>query len=145
MFKILGITDERTDCDCCGKSNLKCTVALETEAGDTVYYGRHCAALAMHGSKSARNVSRVEVAAAKAVSDAEYNRQSKLARIADGTHASAVNGLKNEANYRYNRTQRPLSNSFFAVKENLVVRVDGNDAADVAFYLSEGFVREVSC
>lgn len=58
-MKILGITDEFTTCDCCGKSNLKCTVALENEAGDTVYYGRTCAARAIYGSKSAKNVARV--------------------------------------------------------------------------------------
>ena len=43
MTKALGITDERTSCDCCGKSNLKCTVAMELDGGEIVYYGRTCA------------------------------------------------------------------------------------------------------
>ncbi len=55
MFKILGITDEITNCDCCGKKNLKCTVALEDEAGGVVYYGRDCAGKAVYGRKSASN------------------------------------------------------------------------------------------
>lgn len=47
--KVLGITDERTTCDCCGKSNLKRTVALELENGQTVYYGTTCAMNAFRG------------------------------------------------------------------------------------------------
>lgn len=42
----LFICDEITDCDHCGKSNLKCTVALYDETLRTdgvVYYGRTCA------------------------------------------------------------------------------------------------------
>ena len=43
-YKNLGITDEVTDCSCCGKQNLKCTVAFEIEeTGEIVYYGRTCA------------------------------------------------------------------------------------------------------
>lgn len=55
MFKLLGITDEITTCDCCGRSNLKCTVALENEAGEIVHYGRDCAGKALYGRKSAKN------------------------------------------------------------------------------------------
>lgn len=46
-FAILGIEDSVTVCDCCGKKNLKCTVAMETEGGDVVHYGRDCASKAM--------------------------------------------------------------------------------------------------
>lgn len=46
-MKLLGIRDDVTVCDCCGKSRLKCTVALETAEGATVYYGRDCAARAL--------------------------------------------------------------------------------------------------
>lgn len=34
-------------CDCCGKVDLKSTVAFETESGDVVHYGVVCAARAM--------------------------------------------------------------------------------------------------
>jgi ABC-type oligopeptide transport system ATPase subunit len=47
MLKIVGLTDEITSCECCGKSNLKCTVALEdTTFGGITFYGRDCAAKA---------------------------------------------------------------------------------------------------
>jgi hypothetical protein len=45
-FKILGVDDSITSCDCCGKSNLKKTVALDAE-GEIVYYGVNCAARAL--------------------------------------------------------------------------------------------------
>lgn len=51
-FKLLGIVDEVTTCDCCGKKNLARTVALETEGGDVVYYGTTCASYALTGKRS---------------------------------------------------------------------------------------------
>lgn len=41
--KLLGTSDEVTTCECCGKSNLKLTVAIEI-SGEVVHYGRDCAA-----------------------------------------------------------------------------------------------------
>jgi len=46
-MKFLGVTDEITTCERCGKNNLKRTVAIETETGDVVYYGCDCAARAL--------------------------------------------------------------------------------------------------
>lgn len=55
-WKIKGITDERTQCDCCGLSGLKRTVALmpldadgneNGTADDVAYYGTSCAAKAL--------------------------------------------------------------------------------------------------
>lgn len=43
MAKALGTDDSVTTCDCCGKSNLKCTVAIELDDGEIVHYGRTCA------------------------------------------------------------------------------------------------------
>ena len=54
MVKYLGITDENTKCDLCGKPNLKKTVVLDTENG-IVYYGTDCAASALMGKRSPRN------------------------------------------------------------------------------------------
>lgn len=42
-FVFVGITDEVTVCDCCGKSNLKSTVVFDV-AGEIVHYGSTCAA-----------------------------------------------------------------------------------------------------
>lgn len=57
---ILGITDEKLECECCGKTNLKCTVAMEMEEGGVVYYGRDCAARALMGNNKAASVKTVE-------------------------------------------------------------------------------------
>jgi hypothetical protein len=50
-FKLLGITDEVTACDCCGKPNLARTVAMEKEDGEIVHYGTTCAARALTGRR----------------------------------------------------------------------------------------------
>ena len=43
MATALGTDDSVTTCDCCGKSNLKFTVAIELDSGDIVHYGQVCA------------------------------------------------------------------------------------------------------
>lgn len=43
MARALGIEEAVTTCDCCGKANLKFTVAMELDDGDVVYYGSTCA------------------------------------------------------------------------------------------------------
>lgn len=42
-MRLLGITDCVNECDCCGKTDLKCTVAFLTTDLQIVYYGRTCA------------------------------------------------------------------------------------------------------
>ena len=51
-YTLLGIDDEVTTCDCCGKTRLKCTVALSQTDVDgnevgIVRFGRDCAARAL--------------------------------------------------------------------------------------------------
>ena len=65
-MKILGITDERDSCDCCGKNGLKRTVALETAMGEFVFYGTTCAANAL--KRPAKDV-RTEARTAQAARD----------------------------------------------------------------------------
>lgn len=44
QFKILGICDDVNACDCCGKSDLQKTVAIENcETGAIGYFGTTCA------------------------------------------------------------------------------------------------------
>lgn len=43
MTRALGTDDSVTTCDCCGKSNLKFTVAIELDDGEIVHYGQICA------------------------------------------------------------------------------------------------------
>lgn len=58
-IKFLGNTDEVDTCDCCGKKNLKSTVALSIDDADPVYYGVVCAARALKMSaKDVRSESR---------------------------------------------------------------------------------------
>lgn len=61
MWRILGINDEVTTCECCGKSGLKCTVVL-TNGESEVRYGRQCAAHAVHGNKKASSVKQIDAA-----------------------------------------------------------------------------------
>jgi hypothetical protein len=42
MKKIIGFTDQITECECCGKTNLKGTYCLEID-GIELYYGSSCA------------------------------------------------------------------------------------------------------
>lgn len=42
--RFLGVSDEVTTCECCGKKNLKRTVAISFDGGSPVYYGTDCAA-----------------------------------------------------------------------------------------------------
>jgi hypothetical protein len=46
-MKYKGIVDNVNDCDCCGKTGLVKTVALETSEGEIVYYGVTCASIAL--------------------------------------------------------------------------------------------------
>ena len=49
-MKVIGIDDEVTACECCGKPNLKCTVVLTGDDGmGERRYGRDCAAKALAG------------------------------------------------------------------------------------------------
>jgi hypothetical protein len=45
--KFLGTTDDVTSCDCCGRSDLKSTVALSFDEAEPVYFGVVCAAKAL--------------------------------------------------------------------------------------------------
>lgn len=63
-FRLLGICDDVTACDCCGKQELKCTMALEELDADgnavgEVYYGRDCGARALGWKVSADRAERL--------------------------------------------------------------------------------------
>lgn len=74
MVKFLGNTDEVDTCDCCGRKDLKSTVALElTEGAEPVYYGVTCAALALSRTpKDIRSESKKADEAKAAVERAAY-------------------------------------------------------------------------
>lgn len=62
-YKILGITNDVTTCECCGRADLKATVIIGNEDGTVHgYYGRDCARAYVRGTgaqieRSARGVS----------------------------------------------------------------------------------------
>lgn len=42
-FTVRGISD-KSECDVCGKTNLKLTIVIESESGELLHYGSDCAA-----------------------------------------------------------------------------------------------------
>lgn len=73
MWKVLGVTEDKNVCECCGKPNLKKTVALENESsGEIKYMGVDCASKAMIGKKNKATADRIWKEA-KAISWAREN------------------------------------------------------------------------
>jgi hypothetical protein len=77
-FKVLGISDDVTECHCCGKVNLKRTVildVLDADGGvmDTVHYGRDCAAVALR-FRNGRAAEAVAVDARRKAEEEERTR-----------------------------------------------------------------------
>ncbi len=57
-YTLLAVVDDVTTCDCCGKRDLKCTMALAEHDADgntigEVYFGRDCGARALRWSVTA--------------------------------------------------------------------------------------------
>lgn len=73
VVRYLGTTDEVTTCDCCGRSELKSTVALSIDDADPVHFGVVCAARALRSrgiATDAKAVRKATVAADRAKQDA---------------------------------------------------------------------------
>jgi hypothetical protein len=87
-FRYLGVTDDCTTCEHCGRSDLKSTVVLQILDADgnpesVAYYGSHCAATAL----KIRGGSRAVLAAATSA------RQQTLTRAAEARNALGFYGL----------------------------------------------------
>ena len=79
-YKMIGITDEVTSCDCCGRTDLKRTVVLErTDDGVIVYFGTTC------GARAIGWTTKEFAAAAK---DAQIERQRAITRFYNAHPAS---------------------------------------------------------
>lgn len=129
MPKVLGITDENTTCECCGKTGLKRTVALEFEH-DIRYFGVDCAAMAVHGRKSSANVRKITIAADNYVREQALIAKSKTARVRHSL---------NDALYAYIGTNRQMDNRAHYSRSAEHVVVDMADATDRAWFESNGF------
>jgi hypothetical protein len=55
-LKALYITDEVNTCECCGRSELKATVAMQLSDGAILFYGRTCAA--RNSGKSSQQITK---------------------------------------------------------------------------------------
>ena len=78
-YTYLGTSDEVTTCDCCGKSELKSTVAIsDDEQGETLYFGSTCAAKALKVQLA--DVKRGTAAADRAKEEAKRAAQEVLYR-----------------------------------------------------------------
>jgi hypothetical protein len=76
IYSIVGTTDERTTCECCGRTGLKGTVVLRpADGGGEVFFGSGCAAKASGWAKKD-----VDSAAKQAVAQAKADR--KAAKVA---------------------------------------------------------------
>lgn len=62
-MKLLGLSDEILTCECCGRTDLKCTMVIESESGGVVYYGRDCAATVLIGNRKPGTVKQLEILA----------------------------------------------------------------------------------
>lgn len=76
----LGTSDEVQQCECCGRKDLKSTVALSIDDGDAVYFGVVCAARALRLSardvrSGARRVDDAKRAAAEAARRAAHEAE----------------------------------------------------------------------
>ena len=158
-YKVLGASDEG-QCDRCGKQGLKRTVAIQAVDADGMcfsdvveHWGVCCAAYAKYGSKGSKAMARIEAEATKADNDRAYEIETKAKRIASDltytykvmfpvshTETMTFDCLKSAANRKYAMTGRSLSGSYFASNDQgHIVRVDGKDSTDVAFYSNLGF------
>lgn len=69
IYTVLGTTDTITTCECCGREELKKTVALRDDSGEITYFGVTCAAKAAKWTTKAMN------AAVKAADNAKAAEQ----------------------------------------------------------------------
>lgn len=81
-FTLIGITDEVTTCDCCGKSDLKCTMLLQEYDADgnqsgEVYFGRDCGARALGWKVSADRAEKLVRGTARVSWDVLFSAWSK--------------------------------------------------------------------
>lgn len=158
-YKVVGTSDEGK-CDRCGKEGLKRTVAIQAVDADGLgfsdvveHWGVCCAAYAKFGSKGSAAMARIEAEATKADNERAYEIEMKGKRIASDltytykvafpvshTETITFECLRGAANRKYAMTGRSLAGSYFASNEQgHIVRVDGKDASDVAFFAARGF------
>lgn len=81
---VLGINEDVTTCECCGKAGLKLTVILSNGDGE-VYFGRDCAARAIAGKygrkKTAETMEKMAREADRARMEAERRKVHEIGEV----------------------------------------------------------------
>ena len=108
-FTLLGITDECTSCDCCGKSGLKCTMALVDGNGAQVYYGRDCGARALGWKVSADRAEGLVKGTARVDGQIVYFawQSAYMGMVPATPPTTEVDGVKIEVWYSHNGSNLP--------------------------------------
>lgn len=83
-MKIMGINDDVTTCEKCGRTDLKRTVVLQADDGGIMHYGTECAATA-----TGRTESRLKTAAERA-------ENARPDRMSDARKRDTVRGIARE-------------------------------------------------
>lgn len=80
MNKILGINDEVTTCECCGRSDLKATIVIGDEHGNIIgRYGAMCAKRFLDSGKTANKLTQL----ARAIQNLRNELETEYAQIAE--------------------------------------------------------------
>lgn len=92
--KVLGTTNDVTECECCGRQNLKMTVALSFDDAEAVYYGTTCAARATQWS--ALDIKRAAREADKKALDRKSAEMYRMSRERDRRLQAGLDALAPE-------------------------------------------------
>lgn len=142
-YRVRGTTDDKTECEHCGKQHLRKTVGLErldaegNGTGDIIYCGTTCASKLMK-SKGV-NVSSGEIQ--KLADEADYIAKMDREDL-ERRKKSRIATDKGRANLSFNLTNSPLKGSFFMSKGDHWVRVrpgHPNEDKFIEWLKSEGF------
>lgn len=119
-MKVLGFTEEVTTCDCCGKRNLKGSFAIETDAGDAVYYGSVCVNK-VYGSKRGKAI-QLEARMIQKVNANTWDRTVDL--YSRGFFSAYVVGIKADGKMAINNSGDQMSQivAFKNAKTGAIIR-----------------------
>lgn len=90
-MQALYLDDSVTTCDCCGRTELQATVAMQLDCGGILHYGRICAA--RNSGKSQKQI-KIEIFAEQA---RQENRRRKMQSNAEALAAELADDLGNLA------------------------------------------------
>jgi hypothetical protein len=81
-YTFIGTTDERTTCDCCGRTNLKYTIVLNDNIDDQfVFFGSQCGARAL--GWTVKDFNNAAKSADKAAKKAAHLRSIEIATLVE--------------------------------------------------------------